>query len=165
MGAIGMVNGKGGESTMRRNVVLADDSGSTVVVGFWGDNTDPLESVISGQTVVAIKNAQVSDYAGKSLNCSPSHTSKVFIDPEIERMQDILYWWCNLDDDSRGELHQVSKECPLDSNPANEQAVAEHKKLLAPRVDLDQRPKRMDEYVLKKEPGEIAGERDSEAHA
>ena len=57
MGALGMVSGKGGEQTYRRNVVLADDSGSTVVVGFWGDNTVPLESVVSGQTVVAIKNA------------------------------------------------------------------------------------------------------------
>ena len=49
-------------------------------MGFWGEDAVKLEITVSS-TVIAIKNAQVSEYATKSLNCNPTHTSKVFLDP------------------------------------------------------------------------------------
>ena len=48
--------------------MIADDSGCTIVVGFWGPNCKAVDDAKLGSTIIAIKNAQVSEYAGKSLN-------------------------------------------------------------------------------------------------
>ena len=120
MGQAGMVHNpkqpKKDES-IRRNAIIADDSGHTIMIGFWGDNAAPMNQVVVGQTVVAVKYAQVSEYAGRSLNCNNSHTSKLFVEPKLERTNDILKWWCLLDDDSRQELKSVSRDMPLDACP------------------------------------------------
>lgn len=53
----------------------------------------------------------------KSLNVNPNHTSKIFIDPQIEKTKDLLHWYYNLDDDTRQEFKPLSKGVQLDSNP------------------------------------------------
>ena len=60
--------------------MICDESQYTIIIGFWGEDAMKLELKV-GSTIVAIKNAQVSEYACKSLNCNPTHTSKVYIDP------------------------------------------------------------------------------------
>ena len=66
---------------------------------------------------MGIKHAQVSDYAGKSLNCNASYNSKIYIDPNMERAKDILVWFYELDDDSRSEIRSISKGIVLDAHP------------------------------------------------
>lgn len=88
----------------------------TIIIGFWGDDAVKLD-LTPGSTILAIKNAQVSDYAIKSLNVNPNHTSKIFIDPQIEKTKDLLHWYYNLDDDTRQEFKPLSKGVQLDSNP------------------------------------------------
>lgn len=108
---------------------MADDSNYTVVLGLWGSNAVETEDIKIGQTVIAVKNAQVSEYAGRSLNSSLSHASKVYKEPNVQRNRDILIWWSCLDEDSRAELRHVSRACPLDTN-SNVEEVLEHKMFL-----------------------------------
>lgn len=100
----------------RRNIVVVDDSNHSVVIGIWGDSAEQLQ-LIAGSSIVAIKHSQVSDYAGKSLNCNPSYNCKFYIDPDMERAKDIVVWFYELDDDSRSEIRSISKGIVLDSNP------------------------------------------------
>lgn len=98
--------------------MIADNSQYTCIVGLWGEEV--VKTLMeAGSTVVAIKNAQVSDYAGKSLNCNPTHTGKIFVDPHIEKTKDLLHWYVNLDDDSRNEFKSLSRGVTLESLPPN----------------------------------------------
>ena len=108
--------------------MIADDSGCTIVVGFWGPNCKVVDDAKLGSTIIAIKNAQVSEYAGKSLNSCQNQNSVVIKDPEIDRARDVLLWWCDLDDDAREELKDISKDCPMDSNPGQAADLIEHQK-------------------------------------
>ena len=103
-----MVPGANGGAVARRHVVIADDSQFTCIIGFWGDDAVNMKLEI-GSTIIAVKNAQVSDYGSKSLNCNPNHTSKIYIDPPIEKAKDMLHWYYNLDDDTRSEFKSLSK--------------------------------------------------------
>ena len=69
-------------------------------------------------TIVAIKNAQVSDYGGKSLNCNPTQMGKIYLDPKIEKTKDLIHWYYNLDDDSRNEFISLTKGVTIDNNPS-----------------------------------------------
>lgn len=129
----------------RRNVVIADDSQFTIIIGFWGDDACQLELEV-GVTILAIKNAQVSEYAGKSLNCNPNHTSKVFIDPSVEKAKDLMHWYVSLDDDTRNEFKALSRGVALDSVPANNEY--DEKFLKGTEKPI---PKDINEYMVKKD--------------
>ena len=101
-----------------------------------------------GSTILCVKNCQVADYACKSLNCNPSATSKVYIDPSIEKAKDLLHWYFNLDDDTRSEFKSLSKGVSLESNPTTND-VYDEKFLKGTEKPA---PKDIDEYmVCKKE--------------
>jgi replication factor A1 len=56
-----------GENRTKRGITIADESGSSVGLTFWGECGDR-EDITVG-SIVAIKGAKVSDYGGVSLNC------------------------------------------------------------------------------------------------
>lgn len=109
-------DGLGRAGIYRRNIVLVDETNFSVVVGMWGDSAESMK-LNAGSSILAIRHTQVSDYAGKSLNCNASYNSKIYIDPDMERAKDILVWFYELDDDSRSEIRSVSKGIVLDANP------------------------------------------------
>ncbi len=58
---------------------MADESGLKIQVALWGNLANLFDLQI-GQ-ILAIKNARVSDYGGKSLNSGDDHAS-IYIEPD-----------------------------------------------------------------------------------
>lgn len=56
MGSVGTVPGSNQATVARKNVVIADDSMFTIIIGFWGDDAVKLD-LTPGSTILAIKNA------------------------------------------------------------------------------------------------------------
>ncbi len=82
IGQIGNVPLKTGMTKQRRNIQLGDESGLKIQVALWGNLASMFDLQI-GQ-VLAVKNAKVSDYGGKSLN-SGDDSSLMYIEPDHER--------------------------------------------------------------------------------
>lgn len=57
-----------GEMRDKRTITLSDDSGISIKGTIWGE--EAARADISVGTILACKNAKVSDYGGKSLNFS-----------------------------------------------------------------------------------------------
>lgn len=74
----------------RRTIQLGDESGLKIQATLWGNLANMFDLQI-GQ-VFAIKNARVSDYGGKSLNCGDD-TSTVYIEPDHFRTIDLQRWY------------------------------------------------------------------------
>lgn len=62
VGPMGQVTLKSGEVKYRRNILIIDESNLSICVCFWGEKIVN-QFDFSGQPVVAIKNAKVSDFA------------------------------------------------------------------------------------------------------
>ena len=52
---------------MRRNIQIGDESGLKIQIALWGNLANQFD-LQPGQ-IIAVKNAKVSDFSGKSLNC------------------------------------------------------------------------------------------------
>lgn len=63
----------------KKELVCADHTNNQIKVTVWGDIDPSLELVMGN--VIAVKNARVSDYGGKSINCS-SDSSQFYINPD-----------------------------------------------------------------------------------
>jgi hypothetical protein len=83
---------------------MIDESNLSICVCFWGEKIVN-QFDFSGQPVLAIKNAKVSDFAQKSLNSNED--SCVFLNCEFERAKDVKEWWDSLDKESL-EIHPMS---------------------------------------------------------
>jgi len=80
---------KSGLNKDRRTIYIADESGVKISVTMWGSLSNLMNYEI-GQ-VLAIKNAKVSDYGGKSLNCGDD-TSAIYLNPSHPRTNQLLNW-------------------------------------------------------------------------
>jgi hypothetical protein len=82
---------RNGSQKVRRIVTLVDDTGYSICLTLWASIVDRLTSA-DLHKVVAIKNARISDYLGKSLNASDDHAS-LFIQHEHERCDQLRDWF------------------------------------------------------------------------
>ncbi|GAX74873.1 hypothetical protein CEUSTIGMA_g2319.t1 [Chlamydomonas eustigma] len=88
---------KTGEETRKRALVLRDSSGGSIELTLWGQAvSDPGESlytmVQAGQRpILAVKNARVGDFNGKTLGTVGSSTLKV--QPEIQEAMHLAQWY------------------------------------------------------------------------
>jgi len=89
VGQIGNVPLKSGGQKQRRNVMIGDESGLKIQTALWGSLAN-LYDLQLGQ-VLAIKNARVSDYGGKSLNSGDDHAS-IYIEPDHHRTIELQKW-------------------------------------------------------------------------
>jgi len=80
-----------GGQKVRKYVTLVDDTGYSVYLTLWASMVDRVTSV-DLHKVIAIKNARVSDYGGKSLNASDDH-STLFIQQDHERCNQLRDWF------------------------------------------------------------------------
>jgi len=60
---------KAGKALVKRDLTLADTSGSTVVCTLWGEKAD---MEVEAGSVVAVKGAKVGDFGGRSLSTTSS---------------------------------------------------------------------------------------------
>uniref|UniRef100_A0A671UEZ6 Replication protein A subunit n=1 Tax=Sparus aurata TaxID=8175 RepID=A0A671UEZ6_SPAAU len=90
---------KTNKEVSKRTLNLMDMSGKLVTVTLWGEEAEKFDG--SGQPIVAVKGAKLSDFGGRSL--SASFSSTVMINPDIPeayklrvqgRMNDMLMLHC-----------------------------------------------------------------------
>lgn len=70
---------------------MTDDSGVSISTTFWGKLSHDEEICVG--CVVALKNAKVSEFGGKSLNVD-SNSCSLVINPDSEkRYQELMKWY------------------------------------------------------------------------
>ncbi|TNV83218.1 hypothetical protein FGO68_gene13126 [Halteria grandinella] len=97
VGPLGSATIKNGEVRKRRNLVLCDDSNTSVVICIWGDKVN---LNYEGNPVIAIKNARVSEYFLKSVNAFED--ARIYIGCEFERAKDLKLWYECLMEEAEG---------------------------------------------------------------
>ncbi|XP_053177158.1 replication protein A 70 kDa DNA-binding subunit [Scomber japonicus] len=75
----------------KRTLNLMDMSGKVVSVTLWGEEAEKFDG--SGQPIVAIKGAKLSDFGGRSL--SASFSSTMMINPDIPEAYKLRGWYDN----------------------------------------------------------------------
>uniref|UniRef100_A0A8C7YYS6 Replication protein A subunit n=1 Tax=Oryzias sinensis TaxID=183150 RepID=A0A8C7YYS6_9TELE len=73
----------------KRSLSLMDMSGKLVTVTLWGEEAEKFDG--SGQPIVAIKGAKLSDFGGRSL--SASFSSTLMINPDIPEAYKLRGWY------------------------------------------------------------------------
>ena len=99
MGPIGSVTIKNGDIRKRRNVLLCDDSNTSIILCIWGDKVNL--NLKLGNPVIAVKNARVSEYFQKSLNAYED--ARLYINCGFERAKDMKLWYeCLMEEAGEG---------------------------------------------------------------
>lgn len=80
---------KSNREVSKRTVDLMDMSGKVVTVTLWGETAETFDG--SGQPILAIKGAKLSDYGGRSL--SASFSSTLMINPDIPEAYKLRGWY------------------------------------------------------------------------
>lgn len=80
---------KSNREVSKRTLNLMDMSGKLVTVTLWGEVAETFDG--SGQPIVAIKSAKLSDYGGRSL--SASFSSTLMINPDIPEAYKLRGWY------------------------------------------------------------------------
>ncbi|XP_032360388.1 replication protein A 70 kDa DNA-binding subunit isoform X1 [Etheostoma spectabile] len=80
---------KSNREVSKRTINLMDMSGKLVSVTLWGEEAEQFEA--SGQPIVAIKGAKLSDFGGRSL--SASFSSTLMINPDIPEAYKLRGWY------------------------------------------------------------------------
>lgn len=80
-----------GENKDKRTITLADESGVSVGVTFWGECGNRPEIAVGA--IIAIKGAKISNYGGVSLNIDDS-SSSIDINPKgMKKVESIQLWY------------------------------------------------------------------------
>uniref|UniRef100_A0A674D4F8 Replication protein A subunit n=1 Tax=Salmo trutta TaxID=8032 RepID=A0A674D4F8_SALTR len=80
---------KNNREVSKRTLNLMDQSGKLVEVTLWGEEAENFDG--SGQPILAIKGAKLSDYGGRSL--SASFSSTVMVNPDIPEAYKLRGWY------------------------------------------------------------------------
>ncbi|XP_068441991.1 replication protein A 70 kDa DNA-binding subunit [Clinocottus analis] len=80
---------KANKEVSKRTLNLMDMSGKLVTVTLWGEEAEKFDG--SGQPIVAIKGAKLSDYGGRSI--SASFSSTLMINPDIPEAYKLRGWY------------------------------------------------------------------------
>ncbi|XP_035648116.1 replication protein A 70 kDa DNA-binding subunit-like [Oncorhynchus keta] len=83
------LNTKNNREVSKRTLNLMDQSGKLVEVTLWGEEAETFDG--SGQPILAIKGAKLSDYGGRSL--SASFSSTVMVNPDIPEAYKLRGWY------------------------------------------------------------------------
>uniref|UniRef100_A0A674ESC9 Replication protein A subunit n=1 Tax=Salmo trutta TaxID=8032 RepID=A0A674ESC9_SALTR len=83
------LNTKNNREVSKRTLNLMDQSGKLVEVTLWGEEAENFDG--SGQPILAIKGAKLSDYGGRSL--SASFSSTVMVNPDIPEAYKLRGWY------------------------------------------------------------------------
>ncbi|XDV32252.1 hypothetical protein PO909_003115 [Leuciscus waleckii] len=79
---------KNSREVSKRNIQLMDMSGRVIQLTMWGNDADTFDG--SGQPILAIKGARLSDFGGRSL--STLYSSTVMINPDIPEAYKLRGW-------------------------------------------------------------------------
>lgn len=76
---------------VKRTITLVDQSMLAIDLTLWGSNAEKWNEDQLMNNVVACKQAKVSDYGGKSLNCS--FNSQFFVNPQRDETNQLQNWY------------------------------------------------------------------------
>lgn len=93
---------KSGEERDKFNIQLADETGVSVPVTFWGEICAELGNKMQEGEIVAIRGVRVSEYQGRCLNASSS-IQDVFFKPQHKRAQELLKWFKSKSTEEHGQ--------------------------------------------------------------
>ncbi|XP_056330104.1 replication protein A 70 kDa DNA-binding subunit isoform X2 [Danio aesculapii] len=80
---------KNSREVSKRNIQLIDMSGRVIQLTMWGSDAETFDG--SGQPILAIKGARLSDFGGRSL--STLYSSTVMINPDIPEAYKLRGWY------------------------------------------------------------------------
>ncbi|KAG9265211.1 replication protein A 70 kDa DNA-binding subunit [Astyanax mexicanus] len=80
---------KNSREVSKRNIQLMDMSGRVIQVTMWGNEAETFDG--SGQPILAIKGARLSDFGGRSL--STLYSSTLMINPDIPEAYKLRGWY------------------------------------------------------------------------
>eukprot|EP01105_Mastigella_eilhardi_P000284 TRINITY_DN1038_c0_g3_i1.p1 TRINITY_DN1038_c0_g3~~TRINITY_DN1038_c0_g3_i1.p1 ORF type:complete len:685 (+),score=222.62 TRINITY_DN1038_c0_g3_i1:234-2057(+) len=80
---------RAGHELSKRNLTLADKSGSSIEITLWGETAERSEVPVN--SVVACKSCRISDYNGVTLSTNPQ--SKIELSPDIPEALALKAWW------------------------------------------------------------------------
>ncbi|KAK7156501.1 hypothetical protein R3I94_006536 [Phoxinus phoxinus] len=80
---------KNSREVSKRNIQLMDMSGRVIQLTMWGNDAETFDG--SGQPIMAIKGARLSDFGGRSL--STLYSSTVMINPDIPEAYKLRGWY------------------------------------------------------------------------
>jgi replication factor A1 len=105
LGEAESINLKNGGTKLRRHVQVSDDSEKSISLTLWGDELCGRNDLAAGD-VLAIKAGRVSEFGGRSLNCSGDQTSLFKLNDlkKEDRAAKIQQWASRLIDQSNGDI-------------------------------------------------------------
>ncbi|CAI2384252.1 unnamed protein product [Moneuplotes crassus] len=125
------INTKNGERKEKRTISMADDSGMSINLSIWGDQTTMIDFEQNPHPVIAIKGVKISLYGGKSLNLIREST--VSIDPQIKETERLKEWYKTFIEKESNQLVGLSFDSPgssLDQAQATERLLIESDEFL-----------------------------------
>jgi len=90
---------KSGEEKTRKSVQIADQSGCSINLTLWGTEFCTKNEALRVGQVLAVKQARVSEFGGKSLNVASDHAG-LYPDIKIPEAEKVLAWWRQNSDSS-----------------------------------------------------------------
>jgi len=102
----------------KREIILVDQSAAEVTLTLWGETARRFDG--SGQPVIAVKAAKVSDFSGCTLS-----GGDVMIDPDIEACHELRGWWQQ--EGSRANLKNLTQKGMRGGDSGKEKIIAEVK--------------------------------------
>jgi len=90
----------------KRAVEITDRTKRTVEVVLWTEQAEEFNGSVG--TVLAVKNARISDFQGfKNLSCSASLT-QFDLNPDLEVARELALWYSQNSDSLKSEIHSIS---------------------------------------------------------
>jgi len=89
---VAKLTSKAGADLVKRDIVLADDTGFTMTVTLWGDFAQRKDSEFEGNPVLVLKGVKISDFGERSGSTTSQSTVKFNPEdvPEVKRLRS---WW------------------------------------------------------------------------
>lgn len=82
---------KDGREVSKRELTIADDSGTEVRLTLWGEKATNNPEQWEGHPIVAFKGVKVSDYNGRSLGSLPS--TQMQVQPDLPEAANLHNWY------------------------------------------------------------------------
>eukprot|EP00435_Cladocopium_sp_Y103_P060098 s62_g21.t2 len=83
---------KDGRKLVKRNIIVADDTGMSMTVTLWAERAEKDDSAFSGSPVVAMKGVMVKEWQG-GLSGSLTEGGKLDLHPDLPEAKRVLEWW------------------------------------------------------------------------
>mmetsp|Transcript_6081 Transcript_6081/g.14108 ORF Transcript_6081/g.14108 Transcript_6081/m.14108 type:complete len:598 (+) Transcript_6081:82-1875(+) len=83
---------KEGKSLVKRELVLADDTCTSLVVAIWGERASQADAAFDGQPIVALKGVTLREWNG-SINGSLMEAGAMDMEPKMPEADRLRKWW------------------------------------------------------------------------